>query len=45
MIKLLGDWAPLDRNVVEFDLNKFIFLNIEGPVIKNQISILHSGRT
>lgn len=40
MIKLLGDWAPLDRNVVECDLNKFIFLNIEGPVIENQTSKL-----
>lgn len=34
MIRLLGDWAPLYRYVDKCDLNDFVFLNIEGPIIK-----------
>ena len=34
MIRLLGDWAPLDRNVINSNFNDFVFLNIEGPIIE-----------
>ena len=33
-IKFLGDWAPEKREVEEFHCDDFIFLNLEGPILK-----------
>lgn len=35
MFRLLGDWAPLSRDVSKYNVDDFIFLNIEGPIIKH----------
>ena len=34
-IRFFGDWAPLGRDIKECNFDNFIFLNIEGPIIKN----------
>ena len=33
-IRFLGDWAPEDRHVEKVNFNEFIFLNLEGPIMK-----------
>ncbi len=34
---LNGDWAPNSKFVKEFNFNDFIFLNLEGPILKKDI--------
>jgi hypothetical protein len=46
-INFLGDWAPMDRDVKNINLNNFFFLNIEGPLLKKNknISSVKAGPT